>query len=58
MSNKNNDCLGVAARLSVSRRTVFDLWKSGALPSVMIGRRRFSTDRQIDEYLARLEGAA
>lgn len=58
MGNKNNDCLRVAELLRVSRRTVFELWKSGELGSVTIGRRRYSTDRQIDAYLARLEQAA
>lgn len=42
----------------ISRTMVFQLWKSGALASVKIGRRRFSTDKQIADYVARLEGAA
>nr|WP_197519111.1 hypothetical protein [Mycobacterium gordonae] len=56
--NKNNDHAAVGAQLGVSRTVVFALWKSGQLGSVTIGRRRFSTDRQIDEYLSRLEQAS
>lgn len=58
--NKNNDHRLTGQRLGVGRSAVFGLWASGDLASVKIGRRRFSTDRQIDEYLARLEaqGAA
>lgn len=56
--NKNNDHIQTGQRLGVGRSTVFELWASGALASVTIGRRRFSTDRQIDAYLAKLEGAA
>jgi hypothetical protein len=39
----------------VCRATVFKLWKSGDLPSVTIGSRRFSTDAQITDYIHRLE---
>ncbi|MFN6548896.1 hypothetical protein ACP6C7_07240 [Mycolicibacterium septicum] len=53
-----NDWEAVAARLSVGRSTVFALWQSGQLASVKIAARRFSTDRQLDEFIARLEGAA
>lgn len=42
----------------ISRSTVFALWSSGALASVKIGKRRFSTDRQIAEYIDRLEADA
>ncbi|MHA7652951.1 hypothetical protein ACX9NE_25360 [Mycobacterium sp. ML4] len=56
--NKNNDHAAVRAQLGVSRTVVFALWKSGELGSVTIGRRRFSTDRQIDDYLSRLEQAS
>lgn len=56
--NANNDFREVGARLRIGRSVVFKLWASGELGSVTIGRRRFSTDRQIDEYLARLEQAA
>lgn len=53
--NKNNNHAAVGTRLGVSRTVVFALWASGELGSVTIGRRRFSTDRQIDDYLSRLE---
>ncbi|MEX3652423.1 hypothetical protein ABFW14_29130 [Mycolicibacterium fortuitum] len=56
--NKNNDHVQTGARLGIGRTKVFELWYSGELASIKIGRKRFSTDRQIDEYLARLEGAA
>ncbi|WP_165773992.1 hypothetical protein [Mycolicibacterium sphagni] len=42
----------------VSRTTVFQLWAAGVLASVKIGRRRFSTDKQINDYITGLEGAA
>ena len=42
----------------IGRTIVFRLWKSGELGSVKIGHRRFSTDRQINEYIAKLENAA
>jgi hypothetical protein len=51
-----HDWEGVAAKLGgVGRSTVFGLWASGELGSVTIGRRRFSTDSQIDRYISRLE---
>ncbi|BCI84387.1 hypothetical protein MTY66_60120 [Mycolicibacterium sp. TY66] len=54
-----NDYEAVGLKLGgVSRSTVFRLWSSGELPSVRVGRRRFSTDKQIADYVARLEGAA
>lgn len=54
-----NDWKSTAAKLGgVGRSTVFALWASGELGSVKIGRRRFSTDRQIAEYIARLESVA
>ncbi len=54
-----NDWEAVSLELGgISRSLVFALWKSGALASVKIGRRRFSTDKQIADYVARLEGAA
>lgn len=56
--NQNNDHRQVGARLRIGRSAVFKLWASGELGSVTIGRRRFSTDRQIDEYLSRLERAS
>lgn len=42
----------------ISRALVFRLWASGELGSVKVGRRRMSTDRQIAEYIARLENDA
>ncbi len=42
----------------ISRSLVFQLWRTGELASVKVGKRRFSTDRQISEYISRLEGAA
>lgn len=54
-----NDWKATAAQLgSVGRSTVFKLWESGQLGSVKIGKRRFSTDRQIAEYIGRLEAQA
>lgn len=53
-----NDWRAVAAKLSVGRSKVFQLWQSGELASVRIGKRRMSTDRQITEFISRLEGAA
>lgn len=51
-----NDWLATAAKLgNVGRTTVFLLWASGELGSVKIRHKRFSTDKQIDEYIARLE---
>lgn len=54
-----NDWKATADKLGgVSRSTVFALWKSGELPSVTVRSRRFSTDRQIGDYIARLESGA
>lgn len=53
--NKNNNHQQTGARLGIGRSAVFKLWSSGALESVKIGRLRFSTDRQIDDYLDKLE---
>lgn len=51
-----NDWQGTSGRLGgISRSTVFGLWATGELGSVKIGKRRFSTDRQIDDYIDRLE---
>lgn len=51
-----HDWIAVSSRLGgVSRSTVFNLWKTGQLASVKVGARRFSTDRQIAEFIARLE---
>lgn len=54
-----NDWQATSAKLGgISRSTVFGLWASGNLGSVKIGKRRFSTDKQIADYIANLEGAA
>jgi hypothetical protein len=54
-----NDHRAVSAKLGdISRSLVFQLWRTGELGSVKIGGRRFSTDRQISEYIARLEEGA
>ncbi|APE17758.1 hypothetical protein BOH72_23345 [Mycobacterium sp. WY10] len=54
-----NDWRATGSKLGgISRSTVFGLWASGELPSVKIGKRRFSTDKQLADYIARLEGAA
>lgn len=48
-----------ASRLGgISRTLVFKLWRTGELDSVKVGKRRFSTDRQIEQYIAKLESAA
>lgn len=55
-----NDWETTADKLGkISRSFVFRLWASGELGSVRIGKRRFSTDAQIADYIQRLEvGAA
>lgn len=54
-----NDWKATADKLGgVGRSTVFELWKDGELKSVTIGRRRFSTDSQIEEYIRALESVA
>lgn len=54
-----NDWKATSLKLGgVSRSLVFQLWRTGDLPSVKVGKRRFSTDKQIAEYISRLEGAA
>lgn len=51
-----NDWEATSGRLGgISRSTVFGLWASGELGSVKIGKRRFSTDKQIADYIQRLE---
>lgn len=42
----------------IGRSSVFKLWDTGQLGSVKVLGRRFSTDRQIAEYIAKLEAAA
>lgn len=54
-----NDWQATSDKLGgISRTLVFQLWASGALASVKVGRRRFSTDKQICDYIAKLENAA
>jgi hypothetical protein len=54
-----NDWQETSAKLGgISRSLVFQLWRTGQLASVKIGKLRFSTDRQISDYIERLEGAA
>ena len=51
-----NDWQATGGRLGgISRSTVFGLWASGELGSVKIGKRRFSTDKQIADYIQHLE---
>jgi hypothetical protein len=53
-----NDWRDLSAELHVSRSTIFGLWQSGDLASVKIGKRRFSTDRQLADFVERLEAQA
>lgn len=54
-----NNWRSTAAKLGgISRAQVFKLWASGDLASVMIGTRRFSTDKQIAAFIAGLAAAA
>lgn len=53
-----NPVESVMQQLCVGRSTVFELWRSGALKSVKIGRRRFSTNSQLADYIARLESGS
>ncbi|MDO3202125.1 hypothetical protein [Mycobacteroides abscessus] len=54
-----NDWRATGQKLGrLGRSKVFELWLTGELASVKIGARRFSTDRQINEFIAKLEGAA
>lgn len=57
--NGVNDYAATGAKLGGIRRTkVFELWSTGELASITIGTRRFSTDQQIADYIARLENGA
>jgi hypothetical protein len=54
-----NDWKATSSKLGgICRSLVFQLWATGELGSVTIGRRRFSTDQQIDSYIQRLEVGA
>jgi hypothetical protein len=56
--NGLNDWQDTSSILRVCRAQVFKLWGSGELASVTIGRRRFSTNQQIDAYIQRLEAGS
>lgn len=57
--NGLNDHKATGLKLGgISRTLVFELWHSGALASVKIGTRRFSSDQQILDYIDRLESGA
>jgi excisionase family DNA binding protein len=43
--------------LSVSRTTLYRLVKRGDLPTVQIGRRRYVTVQDLDDYVNRLRAA-
>lgn len=59
VNNRLNNWEQTGQKLGGIRRTkVLELWYSDQLGSVLIGNKRFSTDRQIADYIARLEGAA
>ena len=54
-----NNWEATASKLGgISRSLVFQLWRTGELASCRVGKRRFSTDRQINDYITKLEGAA
>ncbi|TGB37988.1 hypothetical protein EJD98_25590 [Mycolicibacterium peregrinum] len=51
-----NNWRSTATKLGgISRAQVFKLWASGALGSVTLGSRRFSTDEQIETFIAGLQ---
>ncbi|SLJ82147.1 Uncharacterised protein [Mycobacteroides abscessus subsp. abscessus] len=53
-----HDWKATAQRLGgIGRSSVFKLWDTGQLGSVKVLGRRFSTDRQINEFIAKLEAA-
>ena len=59
MTDPLNNWESTAALLGgISRAKVFSLWKSGALASVTIGTRRFSSDSQIAAYVQGLKQVA
>ncbi|MCX8555277.1 excisionase family DNA-binding protein [Mycolicibacterium mucogenicum] len=45
-------------RLSVGRSMVFELMASGQLRSTKVGRRRLVSEAAINEFIARIDGAA
>lgn len=48
----------VAARLQVSRRTVYRLIAEGRLRPIHVGRRTRFTEREVEAYIASLRRAA
>ncbi len=59
MSAALHNWKATAERLGgLSRTKLFALWKSGELASVTIGSRRFSSDEQIEAYIAGLQMAS
>lgn len=48
----------VMERLSVGRSMVFELMASGQLRSTKVGRRRLVSEAAINEFIARIDGAA
>ena len=47
-----------AARLRVGRARIYDLIAQGSITSVKIGGSRRISDREVDDYIARLEADA
>jgi excisionase family DNA binding protein len=47
-----------AWQLGISERKMWDLIRTGAVRSVVIGRRRLISSDALREYVSRLEGAA
>ena len=58
INNSLNSWEPTGRKLGIRRSKVFELWESGQLGSVRVGSKRFSTDRQIAEYIERLENGA
>ena len=58
INNSLNSWEPTGRTLGIRRSKVFELWESGQLGSVRVGSKRFSTDRQIAEYIERLENGA
>jgi hypothetical protein len=57
--NGLNDWENTSLKLGgIYRSRIFQLWASGELPSITIGRLRFSTDQQIASYIECLEAGA
>ncbi|GEE01128.1 hypothetical protein nbrc107696_15740 [Gordonia spumicola] len=42
------------SKIGVSRATIYGLISTGQLKTVKVGRRRFTTDEFIDEFIANL----